>query len=297
MKSKDQKRFERTAHFTMSLVTLTAVLPIILVFLSSVTEENTLILNGYSFFPEKFSLYAYQYISSKGVKIFRAYAITVFVTVTGTTVNILMSSMLAYALSVTKLPGHRALVIFVLLTLLFNGGLVPTYLMYTNYFHIKNTIFALLIPKLLLHTMNVFLMKANYSQNIPAELYEAAEIDGASQFDIFRRIVLPLGKPINVTMAVFAGLTYWNDWTNGLYYLTGYEGERLYSIQNFLNKVLTDIQYLNSSQILDAGLSAKLPATSVRMAIAFIAMLPIMCILPFLQKYFVKGISAGAVKG
>lgn len=297
MRSKDQKRFDILAHSVMGCVTLMAILPIILVFVSSITEENTLILNGYSFFPEKLSLYAYEYIGVKGEKIFRAYGITIFVTILGTSINILMSSMLAYALTITRLPGHRFLVVFVLMTLLFNGGLVPTYLMYTNFFHIKNTIFALLVPKLLLHTMNVFLMKANYSQNIPSELYEAAEIDGASQFHIFWKIVMPLGKPINVTMAVFAGLTYWNDWTNGLYYLTGYDGEKLYSIQNFLNKVMMDIQYLNSSQILDSGLSAKLPATSVRMAIAFVAMIPIMCVLPILQKYFVKGISAGAVKG
>lgn len=297
MRSKDQKRFDRIAHITMTCVTLSAVLPILLVFLSSITEENTLIRNGYSFFPKRFSLYAYQYILVKGDKIFRAYGITIFVTVAGTAVNILMSSMLAYALSVEKLPGHRFLVIFVLLTLLFNGGLVPTYLMYTNFFHIKNTLAALIVPKLLMHTMNVFLMKSNYSQTIPGELYEAAEMDGASQFHIFWRIVLPLGKPINVTMAVFSGLTYWNDWTNGLYYLTGYEGEKLYSIQNFLNKVMTDIQYLNSAQILDSGLSEKLPVTSVRMAIAFVAMLPVMCMLPFLQKYFAKGLSAGAVKG
>lgn len=297
MKSKSQKRFDILAHVTMSCVTLMAILPIVLVFMSSITDENTLVLNGYSFFPGKYSLYAYRYIGAKGVKIFRAYGITLLVTVIGTTINILMSSMLAYALSLTRLPGHRILVVFVLLTLLFNGGLVPTYLMYTNFFHIKNTIFALLVPKLLLHTMNVFLMKTYYSQNIPAELYEAAEIDGAGQFHIFRKIVIPLGKPINVTMAVFAGLTYWNDWTNGLYYLTGYQGEKLYSIQNFLNKVMTDIQYLNSTQVVESGLAAKLPATSVRMAIAFVAMLPIMCLLPYLQKYFVRGLSAGAVKG
>ena len=192
MKSKDQKRFDILAHGVMGCVTLMAILPIILVFVSSVTEENTLILNGYSFFPEKLSLYAYEYIGVKGEKIFRAYGITIFVTILGTTINILMSSMLAYALTITRLPGHRFLVIFVLMTLLFNGGLVPTYLMYTNFFHIKNTIFALLVPKLLLHTMNVFLMKANYSQNIPSELYEAAEIDRASQFHIFWKIVIKL---------------------------------------------------------------------------------------------------------
>ena len=130
------------------------------------------------------------------------------------------------------------------------------------------------------------------------ELYEASEIDGASQFKIFGSIILPLGKPIAVTMALFSGLSYWNDWTNGLYYLTGYDGEKLYSIQNFLNKVVTDIQYLNSSQVgSNSDILAKLPTVSVRMAIAFVAMIPILVLFPFLQKYFSKGIAMGAVKG
>lgn len=146
--------------------------------------------------------------------------------------------------------------------------------------------------------MNVLLMRTYYSTSIPTELFEASEIDGASQFKIFGSIILPLGKPIAVTMALFSGLSYWNDWTNGLYYLTGYDGEKLYSIQNFLNKVVTDIQYLNSSQVgSNSDILAKLPTVSVRMAIAFVAMIPILVLFPFLQKYFSKGIAMGAVKG
>nr|WP_330397910.1 carbohydrate ABC transporter permease [Lachnoclostridium sp. An169] len=255
-------------------------------------------LNGYSFFPEKLSLYAYEYIIMNGDKIFRAYGITIFVTVVGTSVNVMMSSMLAYGLSLPKLPGRRFFSFYVVFTLLFNGGLVPTYLTYTSIFNVKNTIFALIIPTFLMHTMNVLLMKTYYSGNIPVELLEAAEIDGASQFKIYGNIILPLGKPIMVTMALFSGLSYWNDWTNGLYYLTGYEGEKLYSIQNFLNKVVTDIQYLNSSQVgANSDILAKLPTVSVRMAIAFVAMIPILILFPLLQKYFSKGISMGAVKG
>ena len=298
MRSKDQKVFNLISHTVMILVTVMAVLPFVLVFLSSITEENTLVLNGYSFFPEKFSLYAYEYIVMKGKKIFRAYAVTLFVTVVGTSINVMISAMLAYPLSLKDLPGKRIFTFYVVFTLLFNGGLVPTYLMYTSAFNVKNTIFALIVPNLLMHTMNVLLMRTYYSTSIPAELFEASEIDGASQFKIFGSIILPLGKPIAVTMSLFSGLSYWNDWTNGLYYLTGYDGEKLYSIQNFLNKVVTDIQYLNSSQVgSNSDILAKLPTVSVRMAIAFVAMIPILVLFPFLQKYFSKGIAMGAVKG
>lgn len=298
MKSKDQKIFNFISHTVMIAVTIIAVLPFILVFVSSITEENTLVLNGYSFFPEKLSLYAYEYIIMNGDKIFRAYGVTLFVTLVGTSINVMISAMLAYGLSLPKLPGRRIFTFYVVFTLLFNGGLVPTYLMYTSVFNVKNTIFALIVPTLLMHTMNVLLMKTYYSSNIPGELLEAAEIDGASQFRIFGNIILPLGKPIAVTMALFSGLSYWNDWTNGLYYLTGYDGEKLYSIQNFLNKVVTDIQYLNSSQVgSNSEMLAKLPTVSVRIAIAFVAMIPILILFPLLQKYFSKGIAMGAVKG
>ena len=286
MRSKDQKIFNLISHTVMIFVTVMAVLPFVLVFLSSVTEENTLVLNGYSFFPEKFSLYAYEYIVMKGKKIFRAYAVTLFVTVVGTSINVMISAMLAYPLSLKDLPGKRIFTFYVVFTLLFNGGLVPTYLMYTSAFNVKNTIFALIVPNLLMHTMNVLLMRTYYSTSIPTELFEASEIDGASQFKIFGSIILPLGKPIAVTMALFSGLSYWNDWTNGLYYLTGYDGEKLYSIQNFLNKVVTDIQYLNSSQVgSNSDILAKLPTVSVRMAIAVVAMIPILMLFPLVQSF------------
>ena len=282
----------------MVIVTIIALLPFVLVFMSSITEESTLVINGYSFFPEKLSFYAYEYIIANGKEIFRAYGVTIFVTAVGTTINIILSSMLAYPLSLQKLPHRQFFTWFVLLTLLFNGGLVPTYLLYTNYLKIKNTIWALIIPNLMLHPMNVLLMRTYFASNIPVELLEAAEVDGAGKFRSFLTIVLPLGKPIIVTMALFSGLTYWNDWTNGLYYLTGRTGEKLYSIQNYLNKIVSDIQYLSSSSVANASEQlAKLPTVSIRMAIAFVAMLPILILFAFLQKYFVSGIMTGAVKG
>lgn len=171
--------------------------------------------------------------------------------------------------------------------------------MYVNYFHIKNTLWALIIPNLLLSANNVLMIRSYFITSIPEALFEAAKIDGAGHMKIFTTLALPLGKPILVTMGLFSGLAYWNDWTNGLYYLSGNEGQKLYSIQNLLNQMITNIQYLASGKVAgNIGAEvAKLPATSIRMAIAFIAMLPLFIIYPFLQKYFAEGITLGAVKG
>ena len=172
---------------------------------------------------------------------------------------------MAYPLTIKTLPHRRALTFFVFFTMLFNGGLVPTYLMYVNYLHIKNTIFALLLPNLLLSANNVLMIRSYFITSIPDALFEAAKIDGAGHMKIFTSVVLPLGKPILVTMGLFSGLAYWNDWTNGLYYLSGNQGQKLFGIQNLLNQVrFTDIQYLASGKVVgNIGAEvAKLPTTS-----------------------------------
>ncbi len=297
--SKSSRQFQIGINAVLILVTLMVVLPFLLVFVSSITDENVLIRNGYSFFPEKISFYAYQYIIRQGDKILRAYGVTILATFIGTILNVAMSALMAYPLSVRTLPYRRGITFFIFFTMLFNGGLVPTYLMYVNYFHIKNTLWALVIPNLLLSANNVLMIRSYYMTSIPDALFEAAKIDGAGHLRIFLSLVLPLGKPILVTMGLFSGLAYWNDWTNGLYYLSGNAGQKLYSIQNLLNQMITDIQYLASGKVAgNIGAEvAKLPATSIRMAIAFIAMLPLFIIYPFLQKYFAEGITLGAVKG
>ncbi|MDE7187198.1 MAG: carbohydrate ABC transporter permease [Lachnospiraceae bacterium] len=299
MNSKKSKRYQFMINVIMLLITLIIVLPFLLVFIASLTDENVLIRNGYSFFPERFSPYAYQYIIRQGDKILRAYAVSILVTVVGTALNISMSALMAYPLSVTTLPHRRVLTFFIFFTMLFNGGLVPTYLMYVNYFHIKNTFWALIVPNLLLSANSVLMIRSYFVTSIPEALFEAAKIDGAGHLKIFSVLILPLGKPILVTMGLFAGLGYWNDWTNGLYYLSGNQGQKLFSIQNLLNQMISDIQYLASGKVAGniGSEVAKLPTTSIRMAIAFIAMLPLFIIYPFLQKYFAEGITLGAVKG
>ena len=179
--------------------------------------------------------------------------------------------------------------------MLFSGGLVPSYIMWSRTFHINNTIFALIVPNLMLGAFNVIMMRTYFTTNIPDAVIEAARIDGAGEIRILYRIVLPMAMPIMATIGLLVGLAYWNDWQNGLYYLTD---DRLFSVQVLLMDIQRNIDSLRRSASQGASVSlANLPSTGVRMAITVMGILPIMIIYPFVQKYFVKGIAIGAVKG
>lgn len=295
MREKPFSRYQILSNLVMIIWTIIIVLPFILLFMSSITDENTLVANGYSFFPEKLSLSAYSYILKSGAKILSAYGVSILVTVVGTLLNVFLSAMMAYPLAVRNLPGRTAMNFFVFFTMLFNGGIVPSYLMWTQ-LGIKDTLWAQLLPNFLVSAWNVMMMRTYFTTSIPDSLYEAAEVDGATQFQIFAKIVIPLGKPILVTMGTFAGLTYWNDWTNGLYYLV--KRKDFYNVQNLLNQMVTNIQYLaTSSNSNVTSAAAAIPSTAIQMAIAFVAILPIMLIFPFFQKYYSKGLTLGGVKG
>lgn len=296
MREKPFSKFQIIANISMIFWSLLVILPFILLFMSSITDENTLVANGYSFIPDKFSLAAYTYIIKSGTKIVKAYGVSIFITLLGTLLNVLLSAMMAYPLSVKNLPGRKFLGFFVFFTMLFNGGIVPSYLMWTGVFHIKDTIWAQLLPNFLVSAWNVMMMRTYFTTSIPDSLYEAAEIDGASQMLIFSKIVIPLGKPILVTMGTFAGLTYWNDWTNGLYYVV--KNKDLYNVQNLLNQMISNIQYLATSTDSNVTSAAgSIPSTAIQMAIAFVAILPVMMIFPMFQKYYSKGLTMGGVKG
>ena len=296
MKEKPFSKYHIFINVVMMLWTIMIVLPFLLLFLSSITDESVLVANGYSFFPKKFSLASYSYIIKSGGVILRAYGVSIVVTLVGTLLNVLLSALMAYPLSIKNLPGRKFMMFFVFFTMLFNGGIVPSYIMWTGTFHVKDTIFAQLLPNFLLSAWNVMMIRTYFTSSIPDGLYEAAEIDGASQFTIFWKIVLPLGKPILVTMGTFAGLVYWNDWTNGLYYIV--KRTDLFNVQNLLNQMVQNIQYIAQSSDANVGsAAANIPATGIQMAIAFVAILPIMLIFPSFQKYYAKGIALGAVKG
>jgi len=290
------RAFQIIANILMFLFMIFCLFPFVLLVVSSFTDEGTLIRNGYSLFPEKFSLESYAYMYERLDTIVRAYGITVFVTVVGTVTSLLITVLLAYPLSRRDLPHRGKFAFFVFFTMLFNGGLVPTYIMWTRYLNIDNTIWALIIPALLLNAFYVIMMRTYFTTTIPDEVIEAGRIDGAGEFLILFRIVLPMSLPMVATLSLLIGLNYWNDWRNGLYYLTDHS---LFSVQNMLNTMLQDVRFLasggaggNASEI-----ASNMPSVGIKMAIAVVGALPIMIVYPFFQRYFVKGITVGAVKG
>lgn len=291
-----KSRFYLFSHAFMIFLAICCIFPFALLIMSSLTEEKSLIQNGYSLFPKQFGLDSYAYMFKSGSKIGRAYGITLLVTAVGTSASLLITTLMAYPLSRREFLGRNALAFIVFFTMLFNGGLVPTYIMYTRYFRIRNTIWALLFPSLLLNAFYVIMMRTYLTTNIPEAVVEAARIDGAGEWRTLFQIVLPMCVPMIATMMLLIGLSYWNDWKNGFYYLTD---SGLYSIQNILNRMLQDVQFLKSGGAgPDASeMVASLPSVGIKMAIAVVGVLPILLIYPFFQKFFVKGITIGAVKG
>ncbi|WP_138750871.1 carbohydrate ABC transporter permease [Paenibacillus sinopodophylli] len=292
----ENKGLNWIANLVLSLFAAACLIPFALLIIASLSSESSIIQNGYTFFPSEFSLSAYDYLWGHSIELGRAYGITILITVVGTAVSLAITSALAYPLSRRDMPLRNFWTFVVFFTMLFNGGLVPTYLVYTQLFDIKNTIFGLLIPGLLMNGFNVLLVRTFFLTSIPPALIEAANIDGAGEIKTFYKIVLPLSLPIMATIGLFQAISYWNDWFNGLIYLTD---SRLFGIQTILTKMITDIQFLTSSSNAAGSAShaaAELPSTSVRMAIAAIGVLPILIAYPFFQKYFVKGITIGAVK-
>ncbi len=289
------KVFQILANCIMAVLVLYCMLPLLLLFSSSITEEQALIVDGYSFVPSAIDWSAYKYILIDSVQIVRGYGISAAVTLLGTVCNLTLTTLFAYPLSRRDLPGKTLIAFILFFTMLFNGGLVPSYIMWTQIFHIKNTFWALLVPNLMMNAFNVIMMRTYFTSNIPMELIDAAKIDGSGEYGILVRIILPMAKPILSTLALLVGLGYWNDWLNGLYYINQ---DRLYSIQVLLNRMLMDTQFLMSSAAQKLSVdTSQLPSTGIKMAIAVMGILPVLVVYPFLQKYLVQGITIGAVKG
>ena len=296
MNMKSERGFSNGAAVIMVLLAFICIFPVLLLFMSSITSEASLLKNGYSVFPEEFGFDAYRYLWMSREKILRAYGMTMAQTSVGTSLSVVVTTLLAYPLSRKDLPGRNVIAFYIFFTMLFSGGMIPSYMMWTQMFHIKDTFFALIFPSLFLSGFAVIMMRTYFSTNIPDNVLEAAKIDGASEVKILLRIVLPMSKPILSTVGLMTALAYWNDWMNGLYYLT--KRTDLYTIQNLLNRLITSADFLSNNQansLLAANI--QVPSVGVRMAVAVIAILPILVIYPFFQKGFVKGIVIGGVKG
>lgn len=294
-KSKSEKRLEFFAHIVMIVLTILAAAPFLLMLSGSFTSDGALISTGYRFIPSEFSDAAYRYLFSEWSQLGRAYFMTIAVTVIGTVLSLIITSMASYALSMRDVPGLKVMFILFLIPMLFNGGIVATYINYTKVLNVKNSIWAYILPNYLVSSFNIILVRNYMRSSIPGSLIEAAEMDGAGTFRSFLRIVLPLSKPILATTGLLTAVTYWNDWTNGLYFVTD---SKLYTVQVLLDQMNKNVAFMASHS--DSGMLAgavELPTISIRMAIAVVGILPILIAYPFFQKYFENGITMGAVKG
>ena len=267
--------------------------PFLLVISGSFTSRAASI-NGFSLIPKEFTVEAYKVLFSNYRAIINGYRVTIMVTIVGTILSLLVNSMMAFVLSRQSFFGKKFFNIYVLITMLFSGGIVPWYIICTRYLYLTDTYFALIIP-MVASAWNIFLIR-NYFKAIPDALYESAKIDGAKDFHIYWRIFLPLGKPVLATILLFAALAYWNDWWHGLMLINKSDMQPL---QMLLRAVIANIQFL---QTMDSSpqiqlMMANIPGDGVRMALVIITTGPIILLYPYVQKYFVKGIMLGSVKG
>lgn len=291
-KPNEKQVYSTISNVVLCLCAVIVIVPILIVIMSSFSDESMAIRYGYTLWPKEFSLDAYRYIVSKFDVIGRAYLITVCVTIVGTTLSLLITSCLAYGLSQRTLPGRNFFMFLVIFTMLFNGGLIPTYYFYTRVYHIKNTYFAYIVPNLLCSAFHVILLRNYFSNSVSASLRESAKIDGCGEFRIYWKIIVPLSTPILATVGLLSAISYWNDWQNALYYM---DDPKRASIQQVLRNMTNNISYLANTSALPSA-SRQVPGVTVRMAIAVLSMVPLMVAFPFFEKNFVKGISIGAVK-
>ena len=288
MIGKSERRMARLAHVVLIVFSLMAVLPFILLISASLTEENAALKYGFGFIPKVFSLAAYKYISYQSKMIIRAYGITIFTTVIGTSVGLTMTSMLGYGLS-KDIPGRRILNFFVVFTMLFNGGLVPTYLVYTKYLHLGNTIWALILPGAVPLGNVILLMNA--FRGVPKSLEEAAMIDGGSQWVILLKVFLPVVKPTLAAVTLFTIVGHWNDYLSALVYITDTAN---YPLQTYIQQLNVDITEVTDPDKLEQ--LARISSRTLNSAKIVVSTIPLLMIYPFMQKYFVSGIVVGSVK-
>lgn len=295
MKRKNKiKVSDVVTHVVFILASLSCILPLLLVVGISFTDEMSLMREGYHLIPRDFSIDSYKYVFSGAGSVFQAYGVTILVTVVGTGLHLLVTSMLAYALTREEVTQREKISLFVYIPVLFTGGLVPYYMLMTRYLHLKNTIWVLILANLV-SAVNVLIMK-NFFRNIPNSLIESARIDGSGEFRTFFTIVMPLSTPSLASIGLFVAIAYWNDWMTCSLYI---ETPKLHTLQYLLQSLMNNIGYLqsnaNASRSIELSLGT-LPSEGARMATCVLAIGPIILLYPLLQKYFAKGLTIGAVK-
>lgn len=278
----------------VGLFALLCLIPFYLIIVASFTDEMYLIRNGYPFLPqlEALSMAAYQLCLKNPETIIRAYGVTIFITVVGTFLSVFLSTMTGYVLSRQDFPWREKISFYFFFTTLFNGGLVPWYLLITRYLDLKNNILALILP-MLFSVWNMIIAKT-FMKGIPPSITESGTIDGATDFKIFFRLILPLSKPLLATLSLFSAIAYWNDWYNCMLFISN---DKLFTLQYYLQRMLGSASAMRMVAEKSGMAMESVPLSSMQMAMTVIATGPIILLYPFIQKYFVKGLTIGAVKG
>ncbi|HZG86362.1 carbohydrate ABC transporter permease [Paenibacillus sp.] len=271
---------------------LLCLVPFLMIISSSFTREEFILQHGYTLFPREFNLEGYRLIFKTPMTIFQAYGVTMLVTAVGTALGILISTMTGYVLQRPDFSWRNSFSFYLFFTTLFNGGLVPWYILITQYLHLKDTLWALIIPSCV-SVWNILLAKG-FIRGIPYAITESAKIDGCGDFKIFWLLILPLSKPVIATIGLFTALMYWNDWYHAMLFITD---KSLYPLQYFLYKLLGDIQEMRRVME-EAGLYIEsFPVESMKMALTIVVTGPIIFLYPFVQRFFLKGLTIGSVKG
>ena len=292
--SRDQMAVNAVGSVVVGLFALICVIPFYLIIMASITSETSLIRDGYPLLPKlsELSLQSYALCLKNPAAILKSYGMTISVTAIGTFLSVLMATMTGYVLSRKDFPWRNQFSFFFFFTTLFNGGLVPWYLMCTRYLNFKNSIVGLILP-LMFSVWNMIIAKS-FMAGIPAEITESAKIDGANDITIFAKLILPLSKPLIATLSLFAALAYWNDWYNCMLFVTN---EDMFTLQYYLQRILGSAEAMRIVAEKSGIALPSIPLEGMKMAMTIIATGPIVLLYPFVQRYFVKGLTIGAVKG
>ncbi|MEK3884004.1 carbohydrate ABC transporter permease [Paenibacillus sp. PL2-23] len=293
VKQTDRAIFSVIGYIALTMLALLCLLPFVLIVSSSMTSEDKIIMDGYQFIPLDFSVEAFKILFKYPDQMVNAYLVTIGVTAAGTFFGLFLTSMTAYALSRKDFKWRNKFSFFFFFTTLFNGGLVPWYLLIVNYLQMKDTVLALIIP-MLLNVFYIIVMKS-FLSSIPEAIVESAKIDGAGDFRIYAQLILPLSKPALATIGLFLALAYWNDWYNALLFVSD---EKLMPLQYYLYKMLGNMDGMRKAMMgAGAVVTTAVPTESLKMAMTVVATGPILLAYPLVQRYFVKGLTIGAVKG
>ena len=278
-------------HITFIILAAMCIYPMLLVLMVTITDETTIALEGYKLFPSKYSISAITYIMTNGSAILNAYGISIFCTVVGGLIGVAIMALYAYPLARDDFKYRTFFNLIAVITMLFSGGLVPTYMVYTNVLHLKDSIWSLVLMNLF-SAFNVMIIRTYYRTSISKSLIEAAQIDGAGEFKTYFKIILPLSKPVIATMLMMVMLVYWNDWMGPMLYI---DNEKLYNLQYLMYQLESKIANL-ARMAGNPDLVKSVPSETARMAMAIVAIGPIVLAYPFFQRYFEKGITLGATK-